>query len=197
MQELKVKNVIIGKQFDICDNYEEFKRIVKEKKIKVRVVEAGQKLTIENDLYFTVLWPSSKCEITDNTLNNNSLVCKLVYKEFSMLFTGDIEEIAEKELLKVNKKNVNMFKSTILKVAHHGSKTSSTKEFLKAVQPQIVLIGVGANNNFGHPSKATLKNLEEMNCEVYRTDEDGEITIRINNKERIWINRMINQENKD
>ena len=59
MQEIKVKNVIIGKQFEICENYQEFIKIVREKKIKVGVVEAGQRINIEKDLYFDVLWPDS------------------------------------------------------------------------------------------------------------------------------------------
>lgn len=119
MQELKVKNVVIGKQFESCENYEKFIKIMKEKKIKVMVVEAEQRMKVEKELYFDVVWPSSKDKIGNNVLNNNSLVCKLVYKEFSMLFTGDIEEIAEKEILKKYKNNSNIFNSTILKVGHH------------------------------------------------------------------------------
>ena len=119
MEELKVKNVVIGKQFETCENYEKFIKIVKEKKIKVMVVEAGQKIKIEKELYFDVIWPNSENKISDNVLNNNSLVCKLVYQDFSMLFTGDIEEMAEKEILKKYKKNLNIFKSIILKVGHH------------------------------------------------------------------------------
>mgnify|MGYP004520424633 FL=1 len=58
MQEIKVKNIIIGKQYETCENYEKFKEIVKERNIKVRTVEAGQRINIENNLYFDVLWPS-------------------------------------------------------------------------------------------------------------------------------------------
>lgn len=122
MEELKVRNVVIGKQFETCENYEKFTKIVKEKKIKVMVVESGQKIHIEKDLFFHVLWPNAKDKISDNVLNNNSLVCKLVYKDFSMLFTGDIEEIAEKEILKRYKNNLNVLNSTILKVGHHRLK---------------------------------------------------------------------------
>ena len=111
--------MVIGKQFETCENYEKFIKIVKEKKIKVMVVEAGQKIKIEKELYFDVIWPNSENKISDNVLNNNSLVCKLVYQDFSMLFTGDIEEMAEKEILKKYKKNLNIFKSIILKVGHH------------------------------------------------------------------------------
>lgn len=121
MEELTIKNIIIGKQFETCENYEKFINIVKEKKIRVMVAEAGQKVNIEKYVYFYVLWPSSKDMISDNVLNNNSLVCKLVYKDFSMLFTGDIEEIAEKAIQE-KYKNTSILKSTILKVAHHRIK---------------------------------------------------------------------------
>lgn len=159
MEDIKVKNVIIGKQFETCDNYKKFLNIVKEKKIKVYAVETGRRLTIENDLYFDILWPSTRDKITENVLNNNSLVCKMVYKQFSCLFTGDIEEVAEKAIVQ-KYKDTNILKSTVLKVAHHGSKSSSTEEFLNAVKFKIALIGVGKNNTFGHPNAEVLKRIE-------------------------------------
>lgn len=161
MEELSIKNVIIGKQFELSENYEEFLKIVKEKKIKVYVVEAGQRIVVEKDIYLDVLWPDSKNIINENSINNNSLVCKLVYQNFSMLFTGDIEEIAEKVILE-KYKNTNILQSTILKVAHHGSKSSSIKEFLDEVKPRIVLIGVGKKNTFGHPSSSVLERIERI-----------------------------------
>lgn len=160
MKEIKVKCVIIGKQFESCDNYEAFIKIVKDKKIKVHVVEAGQRIKIEKNLYFDILWPSSEEVISENSINNNSLVCKLSYQKFSILFTGDIEQIAEKAILE-KYKGTNVLQSTILKVAHHGSKSSSTEEFLKAIKPKIALIGVGKNNTFGHPNAGVLERIEE------------------------------------
>ena len=182
MKELKVKNIIIAKQFESSENYEEFLDLVKEKNIKVYVAEMGQRVYIEKDMYFDILWPDSKNIIIENILNNNSLVCKFVYKDFSMLFTGDIEEVAEKEISKRYKNNSNILQSTILKVAHHGSKTSSNKEFLEMVRPKIALIGVGKDNTFGHPSNSTLKSLNLIRCKTYRTDDCGEITIQTNGK---------------
>lgn len=162
MQELKVKKVIIGKQFENCKNYEEFNNIVKEKKIKVQVVEAGQRVNIEKDLYFDVLWPSSDHVIYENSINNHSLVGKLVYDNFSVLFTGDIEEIAEKAILERYKNKKDRLNSTVLKVAHHGSKSSSTKDFIDLVSPKIALIGVGEKNTFGHPSSEILERLRRI-----------------------------------
>ena len=174
---MKVERVVIGKQYETCDNYEEFKRIVNLKKINVNTVEAGNKISIENGLYFIVLWPSSANMISDNAINNNSLVVKLVYKNFSMFFTGDIEEIAEKTILSKYAGKNEILKSDILKVAHHGSKTSSTKEFISAVEPQYAVIGVGKENKFGHPADETI---QDRNVKIYRTDFLGEIWIRAN-----------------
>lgn len=159
MKELKVKNVIIGKQFENSTNYQEFIKIVKQRNVKMHIVEAGQKIHIEKDLYFDVLWPKSDNVIYENNINNNSLVCKMVYQKFSILFTGDIEQIAEKVILQ-EYKDSNILKSTILKVAHHGSKSSSTEEFLNAVKPKIALIGVGKKNTFGHPNNEVLERIK-------------------------------------
>ncbi len=156
LQNIKVKNVIIGKQFEDSENYQKFLKIVKENKIKIHVVEAGKRIKIENNLYFDILWPSSNNIIMENSINNNSLVCKMVYKNFSCIFTGDIEKIAEKAILEKYKD----LKSTILKVAHHGSKSSSIEEFLHSVKPKISIIGVGKRNTFGHPDIGVLKRLE-------------------------------------
>ena len=176
MQEIKVNNIIIGKQYKSSENYEEFIKIVKEKKINVKIVEGGEKVSIEDNLYFSI--------------NNNSLVCKLNYKNYSMLFTGDIEAIAEKAILKKYSKSLNILKSDILKVAHHGSKTSSITEFIEKIKPKYAIIGVGEDNKFGHPSDSTIQNLEKANIRIYRTDKMGEIEMKTNGKE-IKINEFL------
>lgn len=191
MNEIKIKKMIIPKQFEDSENYQEFKKIVNMKKINVIEVEAGQRIKIEKDLYLDILWPCSENIVNQNVLNNNSLVFKLVNKNFSILYTGDIEEIAEKAILKKYSKNLNVLEANILKVAHHGSKTSSTIEFIQAVKPQIALIGVGENNTFGHPSENTLNKLENINCKIYRTDELGEICINVKSKGIITIKGTI------
>ena len=162
MEELKVGTVIISKQGEDSENYKKFKEIVKEKKVNVVIAGKGDRLQVEKNLYFDILWPNSSNLITENILNNNSIVCKLNYKNFSVLFTGDIEEIAEKQILQEYKNNLQVLNSTILKVGHHGSKTSSTQDFIEAVSPQIALIGVGKNNTFGHPNEDVLERLENI-----------------------------------
>ena len=113
------------------------------------------------------------------------MVLKVKYKKFSILFTGDIEELAEKEILNYYNNNLEILKSDIIKVAHHASKTSSTENFLKIVSPKIALIGVGKNNNFGHPSSEVIDRLKKVCDNILRTDENGEIDIEIDDKIKI------------
>ena len=117
----------------------------------------------------------------------------MVYKNFSILFTGDIEEIAERRILNLYS---DKLKADILKVAHHGSKTSSSQEFLELIKPKIALIGVGKNNNFGHPNQDVLERLTDLGAKVYRTDKCGEITITIDNK-CINLTTMVNTKTKE
>ena len=181
LQELKVNNVIIGKQFEKTENYEKFLQIVKENKINVKVVVAGNRINIEDNIFIDILWPKMDEKVSENSINNNALVCKLNFDDFKALFTGDIEQEAEKILVSKYQYN-NILKSNILKVAHHGSKTSSTKEFLQLVKPEISLIGVGENNTFGHPSNNTLENLKSIGSDIFRTDCNGEISIYTDGK---------------
>ena len=126
----------------------------------MQALKAGDTILI-GDVTFHILWPIEK-QIEENQLNNNAMVMKLQYKSFSMLFTGDIEEIAEKKILSLYSANLESLKATVLKVAHHGSKSSSTEAFIKAVNSKIAIIGVGENNMFGHPSDEILERLKSF-----------------------------------
>lgn len=189
LDKIKVGKVIISKQAEICNEYETIINIIKEKNIPVQIVKKGDRIQFDKYVYVDILYPTKSFKFDD--INNNSIVCKLVYKKFSMLFTGDVEKEAETEILSLYK-NTNILNATILKAGHHGSKTSSTEKFLEAVKPKIVLIGVGENNTFGHPSEEVIKNLEKCGAQIYRTDLNGEIIIKVNNKGKIWIDKMLN-----
>ena len=180
LEQLDVEKVIIAKQYKTSENYEKFKNIVNDKKISIQIVEKGDCIKIEKEIEFEILWPDNE-PIEENYLNNNAIVAKLKYNDFSCLFTGDIEAIAEKKILKEESNKLN---SNILKVAHHGSKTSTLLEFLQKVKPKIALIGVGKNNLFGHPSEKTIENLNNLNVKIYRTDENGEISIKVFNNRK-------------
>ena len=215
MEELKIKKIIISKQSEDSENFQRFKQIVNKRKIPVIIV--GQEvldttknkninsnksiesndiickdiIQIEKDLYFEILWPDNQNLLNENSLNNNSIVTKLHYKKFSMLFTGDIEKIAEKQIIEEYKNNLQILNSTVLKVAHHGSKTSSIQEFIEAVKPKISIIGVGENNKFGHPNDDVIARLQNIGSKIYRTDKMGEISIAVNNKGIIKIKKFI------
>ena len=187
MKELKVKNVVISEQSKENSNYKFFCELAKEKKISVIKVKAGNKLKIDNLTYIQFLWPTNN-QLTQNALNNNSILCKVFCKNISILFTGDVEAIAEREIAKIYGKGLQ---ADILKVAHHGSITSSTEEFLEYVKPKIALIGVGKNNKFGHPSDEVLWRLEKRGVQIYRTDRDGEISIFIDKKGIVKADKFI------
>ena len=160
LEELHIGQIFISPQAEKSENYETFLELVKQKNLKVQEVKAGDKIVIE-DIIFQILWPIEK-QIEENMLNNNAMVMKLQYKSFSMLFTGDIEEIAEKKILNLYKDNADKLNTTVLKVAHHGSKSSSTEEFLKVVNSKVAIIGVGENNMFGHPNNEVLERLQSF-----------------------------------
>lgn len=119
----------------------------------------------------------ARCEImTDriedtSNLNLSSIVIRMTYGTQSFLFMGD----AEKE----NEETRQWPQTTVLKVGHHGSSTSSSTQFLNEVQPQISVISVGKDNKYGHPTKTTINKLEKIKTKIYRTDESGTITITI------------------
>lgn len=188
LENLKVDNIIIGIQTEESECLKKILEIADKKKIRVIIIESGKNIKIDRNSYIEALWPNKKDLIGENALNNNSLVFKFNYKNFSILFTGDIEDIAEKELVNKYKENL---KSDVLKVSHHGSKTSTSIEFLEYVKPEIALIGVGKNNKFGHPNEDVIEKIENSGVKIYRTDINGEIYISINNSGEIKLDKHI------
>ena len=130
--------------------------LAKEKNIKIVNVEEGQKVKLDNSTYLEILYIGQDTQ----NLNNNSIIAKLKYNDFTMLFTGDSEKEEEVEILNLNKN----IKADVLKVGHHGSQTSSSQEFIEKINPKIALIGVGKKNNFGHPNVEVIKRLESIRC---------------------------------
>lgn len=131
-------NILISNQLEVSNKYIELKEICIQKNINIVYLKQGDSVLIENDLRINVLWPEEE-QITTNVLNNNSLVFKLEYNDFSMLFTGDIEEVSEKRIASIYQE---CLEADILKVAHHGSKSSTTEDILQYVDPKISVIGV-------------------------------------------------------
>ena len=188
LENLEVKNIIISKQGETSENLKKFYEITNNKGIRTIIVKKGDIVEIDKYSHFEILFPKDNL-IEDNILNNNSIVARFNSLNFSILFTGDIEEIAEKRLCELYS-GTDKLEAFVLKVAHHGSKTSSSEEFLELVKPKIALIGVGKNNNFGHPNIDVIERLENMGSKIYRADNCGEIIIRIN-REKLQIHTKI------
>jgi len=170
-----------------CDSseYKEFISLIIKKGIPYHKAKAGDNFIFSNNLEIFLLNPLYDSDFyCESDFNNASIVVKLFYKNTDFLFTGDIEEAAEKKLLVWQ----NILQSDILKVGHHGSSTSTNLEFLDKVDPSIAVITVG-KNHFGHPSQKIIERLEDKNIQIYRTDEDGTIIIRTNGQE-YWIRTL-------
>lgn len=147
-------------------------------------VKAGDVLDFGNGVSFEIVSPSQSLIDEDTAaikakkkvdVNNESVVGRLTFGNFAMLFTGDAEGPVEKDMAASYGKKL---KCQVLKAGHHGSKTSSTAEFLKLVQPESVVMSLGVNNQYGHPHEALLNRLQKQGIKnIYRTDANGTITI--------------------
>lgn len=137
----------------------------------VKVIKAGTVLENKGVKLFC-LHPGREGQYADR--NAGSLVFRLAYKEFSMLLTGDLEETGEKEILEQG----TDIRCEVLKAGHHGSRFSTSEEWLRKVQPKLTLISCGRNNSYGHPHEETLERLEDAGSRKLLTMEEGAVTIR-------------------
>jgi len=177
LKEMNV-NLVVDSGIQYQDKtYLDFLSLIEgDKNITYYQTRAGDVIQITPEIEFFILNPykTSHCLI-ENDFNNNSIVLKLQYKNTDFLFTGDIEEAAEINLLSRN----SLLKSDILKVAHHGSSSSTGDLFLEKVKPEVAIISVGSNN-FGHPHSNVIKKLEKKCQKVFRTDLNGTIIVKSN-----------------
>jgi competence protein ComEC len=185
IQRYKVDQVLGPGVLHDSPVYQEWLRLIEDREIEYNIARAGQKIDLGNGIRMDVLNPpESLWEGTSDDVDNNGVVLRLSWNQVSFLFTADIREDAEFELIG---KRANL-KSTVLKVAHHGSRTSTTSQFLAMVDPQVAVICVGADNPFGHPNTEVMERLVGRLSEdnVYRTDEDGTVEF-ITDGERLWV----------
>ncbi len=165
--------------------YQEWLRIIDDKGIKYDITWAGQEIDLGNGVNMEVLNPpESLWEGTGDDVDNDGVVLRLSWDNVSFLFTADIRADIEFELIE---QRANL-KSTVLKIAHHGSDTSTSEHFLAVVDPEVAVICVGANNTFGHPSTDVLGRLIDRLGEdsVYRTDDNGTVEF-ITDGEMLWV----------
>ena len=160
---------------------ESWKALIEEKGIPFRRAQTGMRLDVGRDVRLDVLHPPAQLMTnTSSDINNNSVVLRLGYGQFSALLTGDVMEEAESVLLASGQP----LDSLLLKVPHHGGDTSLTAPFLVAVSPKLATISVGADNRFRHPDEVTLEKLADT--PMYRTDLDGSTEV-VTDGERYWV----------
>jgi len=158
--------------------YEEFLSLLKWKKIPVIVADPHKDIDLGDDMKIDVLWPPPIYMGNDapkEGANNTSIVLRLSYGNDTMLFTGDMEEVEENAVLASGAD----LHADILKVGHHGSKTSTSTGFLLAVDPELAIISAGRDNRFGHPHKLVLDRLKHFGVPYRTTALEGVVTIEM------------------
>lgn len=164
--------------------YAEFLNLIQEKHISVEITQTGDMVVQDESVKLKVLYPTESFkdkEVKD--LNDTSIIVKLIYQNFSALFTGDLEENKQNEFFGYSSE----LKSKVLKVSHHGSKNGLSVNFLNLIQPEVAIISVGENNRYGHPAPEILKKLNEiLDIKIYRTDKNGDIAV-FSNGFRYWV----------
>ena len=152
--------------------YAEWHEFLKEKNVKVIIAEAGQRIRLGSAAYLDVLTPFEDfIGKSPKDIHDATIISKLSYGATTLLFTGDAERSLEYQLL-YSGADID---ADILKVGHHGSKTSSADGFLGAVSPEIAVISAGRKNRYGHPHQDVLDRLRNLGISIFRTDTDGDI----------------------
>lgn len=174
LDNFEIRGIIVSGFKNDTSVYQQWTESIEKKNIPITIAQTGQIINLDENIAMKILWPD---QITkNNKANNHSVVVQLVYHQAEILLTGDIEKEIEKQL--VNQSNLE---SDVLKIPHHGSKTSSSFNFIKSVNPKISIISVGRDNSYGHPNDSVLERLKESL--ILRTDKDGDIELLTNGRE--------------
>lgn len=177
LKRYKIENILWTGIVRDTSEYNEWVKLIKNEGAKIKIAQASQRInlsTYEVNRHIDILYPFENLEGQEfENSNNTSIVAKLIFGENSFLFTGDAYQSVEKKLVSRGW-GLN---SDVLKVGHHGSKTSTSEEFIKQVSPEIAVISVGKDNTYGHPHQETLDTLEKYGIKILRTDKEGDIKI--------------------
>jgi beta-lactamase superfamily II metal-dependent hydrolase len=179
--------------------YDDYQQALSSSGAHYELAKPGTKYDLGGGALLTIVAPSEpfftkdKMTTGGNEANANSIVARLDYGSFSMLFAGDAEEQTEHRLLT---KELDL-KSRVLKIGHHGSKYASSGDFLSRVQPEVAIVSCGAWNRYGHPSQAVLDRLRAANVKLYRTDLQGEITITTRGKDEQIVVKTAKETTED
>ena len=177
----EVKQLVLnGNVKGASDYYDEMLERAELNKVSLHRAMAGETIEVGDGLKLEIVHPGNKLD--EESKNNNSISTRLIYGDFKMLLTGDAEKEAEREMLESGLP----LQADILKVGHHGSRTSSTAEFLRAVRPKIAIVSAGVGNNFGHPHPDVMRRYGEINVAVLDTRCLGSIAVITDGSTMWW-----------
>ena len=184
--EIAIGRVVISESYKSgrlnCGELEELKALAYKRKVNIFYMKKGDEIR-HGEISFKCIYPAGNEIIEDQ--NEASIVMRMDYRSLSVLFTGDIASSTEEQVINLTDKSI--LDCDILKVCHHGSKNSSSPNFLKEVNPKLYLVSCGLMNRYGHPHKATLARMETEGGKILRTDHMGAVEIKLND-EKLLIN---------
>ncbi|MBZ9608614.1 MBL fold metallo-hydrolase [Clostridium estertheticum] len=175
INSFKIGKIYMPKAISTTKTFQDVVNAIKNKGMKATVPTPGESFKL-GEATCTILAPNGTGY---KDTNNDSIVIKVSFGGNSFLFTGDAEDVSENEMLS---KNYDL-KADVLKVGHHGSKSSTTQGFLDKVSPKYAVVSVGKGNDYGHPVQSTMDKFKNKNIAVYRTDENGSIIATSNGKD--------------
>lgn len=171
LKRYQVENILWTGVQRATPEFKEWERLIKEERAEIFIAKVGQQIWAAETV-FEILFPFENLEGQEfKNINNTSIILRLIFGDNSFLFTGDAYKSVEREILE---KGIDV-DSDVLKISHHGSKTSSAQEFIERVSPKIAVISLSENNLYHHPHEATLETLEKYGITVLRTDKEGDI----------------------
>lgn len=173
VRNFQVGQTIVGRVPAPDLEFGRFIKTVERRGVSLATVNAGDRFEVDG-VRVEVLWPPRPSQAPVTSRNNDSVVLRLVYGSIAVLLTGDIEQAAENALVE---SGVNL-RADVLKVPHHGSKTSSSEAFIDAVQPGYAVISVGERSRFGHPHPSVVKSYVERGINLFQTGRDGTVTMQ-------------------
>lgn len=170
-EEYDIKSFYMPKVTSTTKTFENMINAVKKEGLKINVIKEGTSFDLGEGARIDVYSPINE---SYEELNDYSPIMKLTFGNSTFMFTGDAEAYSEKQVISKYKDNL---KADVLKFGHHGSSTSSSKEFIKVIAPKYGIISCGVNNKYGHPHRETLQTIDTYGIETYRTDINGEIIV--------------------
>ncbi len=185
IKDFDIGQILMNRKTANTRAYEDLVDAIAAKKLKPVEPVVGKTYSL-GEAVFTILAPSSLTN--SDELNDYSIVIRIVYRGKSFLLEGDATAGSEQTMLQSGLD----LKSDVLKVAHHGSSTSSIQTFLKAVSPQYAVISVGVNNDYHHPAPSTVKRITDSGAKIFRTDQNGTVVFYINANGELMIHKEKN-----